>query len=728
MANILKKNLKVRVFVLFLAVSVVGVSILGGLAYLEGRLILQDQILRDFQSIGHSRENMLALLLDKSKTECLLLAGDRFIRETTDALIQEDAESQKLLSDLVSYMKEFLASNPGSVEYFITDMSGKIIASTDEKHGGIDRSKDEYFLEGKKGFHIKDVYLSDVTEKIGFVISGPLYSDTKEVLGVFGIRYGMDALNAITADRVGLGETGEIYIVNKDGIIITESRHEKDVVLKRKCESMPVKLWRAQKQEMGGTYPDYRGQLVLGASMGINLAKQFSGLDWVILAEIDDDEAYAPIQKLGLAILILGLVISFIIALIAYFIARSIANPIILIARMVQKVGEGDLTQDIADTKAEDEIGVLSKSFKQTIISLRSIVSQALSTAERVSSSSQELSSSAQEMNATAEEVASTVQQIAKGAKTTAQRVEETSKVMEQMNASVGQVATSAQSAAGASAQANQSAQEGGKAAKEAVEKMNRIYETVTASGAVVKKLGERSEQISDIINVITGIADQTNLLALNAAIEAARAGEAGRGFAVVAEEVRKLAEGSAKAADQIGKLIKEIQKETLDAVGAMQAGSKEVTEGRVIIAKAGDALNEIIKVVENTASMVEQISAASQQMSAGTKQVVKSVDEIASTAEESASATEEASASTEEMTASMQEMSASAQELAEMAINLRDVVAKFKVTETGGGLKPAAPPKEEKIFTPKKNVLAEKLAARSQKPEVRSQKSENRA
>lgn len=390
----------------------------------------------------------------------------------------------------------------------------------------------------------------------------------------------------------------------------------------------------------------------------------------------------------------------------------------------MQKVGEGDLSQDIADTKAEDEIGVLSKSFKQTIISLRNIVSQALSTAERVSSSSQELSSSAQEMNATAEEVASTVQQIAKGAEITAQRVEETSKVMEQMNVSVGQVATSAQSAASASAQANQSAQQGGQAAKEAVEKMNRIYETVTASGAVVKKLGERSEQISEIINVITGIADQTNLLALNAAIEAARAGEAGRGFAVVAEEVRRLAEGSAKAADQIGRLIKEIQKETLEAVGAMQAGSKEVAEGREVIAKAGEALNEIVKVVESTASMVEQISAATQQMSAGTKQVVKSVDDIASTAEESASATEEASASTEEMTASMQEMSASAQELAEMAVNLRDVVGKFKVTETGSAPKSTIQPKEEKFAAAKKSALTGKLEVdRKRSEELRHQK-----
>ncbi len=345
----------------------------------------------------------------------------------------------------------------------------------------------------------------------------------------------------------------------------------------------------------------------------------------------------------------------------------------------VRVVSNGDLSNPLLDQKIP---GVLGDVFSQMVRDLNGIVTQVLITAERVSASSQDLSSTAQEMNATTEEVSTTVQQIAKGAETTAQRVEETSKIMEQMNVSVSQVAISAQAAADASVQASQSAQKGGELAKDAVNKMNKIYETISGSAVVVKKLSDRSEQISEITDVITDIADQTNLLALNAAIEAARAGEQGRGFAVVAEEVRKLAEGSAKAADQIAKLIKEVQKETKQAVEAMDMGSKEVAEGREVVIKAGTALNEIIKVVENNASMVEQISAATEQMSAGTKQVVKSVDDIASTAEEAASATEEASASTEEMTASMQEMAASAQELAEMGINLRELVGKFKVGE----------------------------------------------
>lgn len=382
----------------------------------------------------------------------------------------------------------------------------------------------------------------------------------------------------------------------------------------------------------------------------------------------------------------------------------SITKPLSVLVKATEAMAGGDLTREL-NIQREDEIGDLAKSFGVMGVNLKSIVGQLLTTAFHVSSSSEELSAASEEMNNTTQEVSSTVQQIAKGAQVTAQRVEEASKVMEQMNASVSQVASGAQQAASASVQARQAAQKGNDASEETMAKMNSIFNTIMASAQVVKKLGTRSEEINEIVSVITDIADQTNLLALNAAIEAARAGEAGRGFAVVAEEVRKLAEGSAKAADQIAGLIKEIQKETGQAVDAMEAGSKEVAEGKEVVNESGKALKEIVKVVEHTASMVEQISAASEQMAAGTKQVVKAVDDIASNAEETAAATEEAAASTEEMTSSMEEMTTSAQELADMADRLRELGKKFK---TG-----------EKLEEPVSHLVSEPVLEERRKPLV---------
>lgn len=336
-------------------------------------------------------------------------------------------------------------------------------------------------------------------------------------------------------------------------------------------------------------------------------------------------------------------------------------------------IAQGDLTQEITSK------GDLANAFNTMTKNLRELVIKVLQTASHVSVSSQQLSSSAQQINATTQEVSSTVQQIAKGAEATAQRVEETSKVMEQMGSAVSQVATSSQQTAAAATQANSSAQSGGEAIKETVKTMEKIFGATGSSSVVVKKLGEKAEEIGKIVNVITGIADQTNLLALNAAIEAARAGEAGRGFAVVAEEVRKLAEGASKSSDEIGSLIKEANKDIESAVKSMEDTNKEVTQGKEIVLKAETAFAEILKAAGNAATMVQQVSAATQQMAAGSKQVVKSIDEIASSAEEAASATEQASASTEEMTASMEEMAASAQELANMSIELRELVGNFK-------------------------------------------------
>ncbi len=683
MANILRRSLKARVFVIFLLVSIAAVSILGAVSYFAGRAALRHAISESYTNITSVTESAVGQFLDASHVEFALVAGDYHIADLTEKIVKKDPDSAALLKELIAYGKGFLTANPDTAEFFILDMSGEIIASTQEKQMGIDESNDEYFTKGQKEVYIKDVYKSNTTGEIGFVISGPLVAvHSKELLGVFCIRYDMKGINAITADRTGMGKTGETYIVNRDGTRITESRFDKDSVLKQKVESEPVRLWRSQKKDMTGQYADYHGQMTLGASMGEDLLKKHPELGWLVLSEIDADEAFAPVQKLGLAILVLGIIISIVVATIAYLIAQNIANPIGKIAAIVQKVGEGDLTQDVPESNAQDEIGILSKSFRATVISLRNIVSQVIHSAERVSSSSQELSSTAQEMNATTEEVSSTIQQIAKGTETQAQKVEETQKVMEQMSASVSQVSKSAQAAAGQGSRAADAAQKGGEAVKQTRRKIEEVFNAIVSSNDMIKKLGQRSDQIGDIVDVITNIADQTNLLALNAAIEAARAGEYGRGFAVVAEEVRKLAEASAKSADEIARLIRDIQKETVQAVSNMEESSKGAGDVRDMSGKVAEALDAIIKNTESVATMIEQVSAASQQQAAGTAQVSKSVGDIASVAEESASATQEASASTEEMTASMEEMAASAQELADMGMTLWDLVSKFKTGE----------------------------------------------
>jgi len=397
-------------------------------------------------------------------------------------------------------------------------------------------------------------------------------------------------------------------------------------------------------------------------------------LDW---SKVEEAMNGAKIRSILIALVSLCVISLMIIILLR----KLVINPINALVKAAEPASKGDLTKKVP-VESNDEIGMLARAFNEIIRSLHDMVSHIRDMASKVSSFAQEISTSSKEMNASTQEISSTIQKIAKGVTTQAKRVEDTSRLMDDMATSVKKVAENAQSATKASEQSLQQAQSGGGSTGQAVEKMNKISQTVTNAAMVVQSLGEKSEQIGQITETITSIADQTNLLALNAAIEAARAGEAGRGFAVVAEEVRKLAEGSAEAARRIGSLIKGIQAETPKAVSAIEAGTREVSEGALIVSRVSDSLAEIIDAAKLSASLIKEITIATNSQLANADMIVKAVDEVAVVAEESASATEEASSSAEEQTASMEELTASAEELARLALDLQSMVDKFKLLE----------------------------------------------
>ena len=224
------------------------------------------------------------------------------------------------------------------------------------------------------------------------------------------------------------------------------------------------------------------------------------------------------------------------------------------------------------------------------------------------------------------------------------------------------------------------------------IKKMQEIQKVVVESAKVIESLGKRSEEIGEIVSVITNISDQTNLLALNAAIEAARAGDQGRGFAVVAEEVKNLAEDSREAAERIAKMIKEVQSETAKAVEAMHRGTKETAEGMQFVEMTGKAFGDIQGLAATTTAGVVEIANLMNSQKEGTQRAAKSVDGIASIAEETASASEESAASTEELTASMEDMTARAQALSEMSVNLQKIAGQFNI----GTVEESAPAKAE--------------------------------
>ena len=248
------------------------------------------------------------------------------------------------------------------------------------------------------------------------------------------------------------------------------------------------------------------------------------------------------------------------------------------------------------------------------------------------------------------------------------------------MSAGIQQAAASSNQVFEHSARAVDKAKEGDKSVVKAISQMAHIEQTVNNSAQVVARLGERSKEIGQIVDTISGIAGQTNLLALNAAIEAARAGEQGRGFAVVAEEVRKLAEQSQEAAKHIAALISEIQGDTDKAVVAMGEGTREVKIGTEVVTTAGKAFEEIATLVTNVSGEVKKVSAVMQQMADGSQQIVTSMKEIDGYSKAAVGQAQTVSAGTEEQAASMEEIASSSQSLAKLAQDLNVAVSKFRI------------------------------------------------
>ncbi len=349
------------------------------------------------------------------------------------------------------------------------------------------------------------------------------------------------------------------------------------------------------------------------------------------------DRTYKEIAAARNKALFIGLFYTAVLGLLAFLIARMISRPLKLLSRATAKIAEGNLADSEGGYAGADEIGQLSRDFGNMRENLRQLTANLKDKGLKLGSAARQLTASAEQSSCAAAEMASTITETASTAN----------------NMTVNMQAVEEQAAGAA-----KTAGEGKKTLVQMADNIGRITETSRIIAGNINELAEKTRNISQMTNIITQIADQTNLLALNAAIEAARAGEAGRGFAVVAEEVRNLADQSSRAAKEIMTLTKTIDKWTHQVVEASRASEKEIDEGAGSVLEAGRSFESII-------SAIEKLSVNIQEAAQGINQVDSALQDIAAT--------------TEEQSAASQEVGASAETLNKMAIELQEIIDRFK-------------------------------------------------
>lgn len=313
---------------------------------------------------------------------------------------------------------------------------------------------------------------------------------------------------------------------------------------------------------------------------------------------------------------VIAAVVSVVLVIAAMLIVLSITRGLNDVVARLREIatGDGDLTRRV-NADRRDELGQLGKAFNVFVEKVHDLVAAVGGASTEVAQASTQ--------------IGLCMGQMAKAMQAEQTRAQQISAAAEEMNASVAQVAMKAKEATASSANAGEVARDGGEVVSQTVTDIQMISDAVKEASSGIEGLLRRSEQIGEVVNVINEIADQTNLLALNAAIEAARAGEHGRGFAVVADEVRKLADRTTTATDEIAQSIGAIQKETADAMDRMNRGRERVESGVGRAAKAGDALQSIVATSTDVSQIIRAIAASSREQAEASEEVSRAITEI---------------------------------------------------------------------------------------------------
>jgi methyl-accepting chemotaxis protein len=627
-------------------------------------------------------------------------------------VIANNAQINPIGTELHSFKETF----PYHVEVFVTDKFGANVAATG-------RTSDYYqadegwwqaaYNNGDGAVYIGDPEYDESAGMTAVNIGLPIKNTEGEVIGVIRTTLNIQAILDIVSG-ITVGQTGHAKLVDKNGVIIADPDLERvgDVLGEglQMTGSMIDSLshWHTGEEDDGT--PVIVGHSQLTLTEGIEAIER---LGWMTLVLIESSEALAPVTATVRIAIVSAVVATLAATGAAILMTRGLTRQIRDIMDLLSSIGVGDFdartpvrandemgklavalnamldntltliqtreerdTMQSSVTKLLEEVsgvadgdltveaevtadmtGAIADSFNYMITQLRDIISDVQAATLQVSSS--------------ASEIRVSTEHLSQGSEVQAGRLVETSAAVDDMALSIQQVSQNAATSAEVGSQALTSAQQGVLAVENTIKGMARIRDQVQETAKRIKRLGEGSQEIGEIVQLIGDFADRTSILALNASIQAASAGEAGKGFAVVAEEVERLAEQSTGATKRIESLIRTIQNETNEAVAAMEATTKEVVDGSILAEEAGHALSEIGTVSTRLSELIESISIASQEQARGSEGIAKSVSEIAEVTQQTAAGTKQAAVSISN--------------LANLADGLRASVSAFKLPDGDG-------------------------------------------
>ncbi|HOO74921.1 MAG: methyl-accepting chemotaxis protein [Thermotogae bacterium] len=526
-----------------------------------------------------------------------------------------------------------------------------------------------WYKDGKSNpdkFVITEPYVDMLTNSL-LISTVKALKVSGKVTGVFGLDLDMEILSEILSENI-LYSSQYSFVINSEGNAIIHpdvSRIGMDV----------------SGQDFYTKVNSDNGHIEYAYDKTDKIAyyQKMKSTGWIFYTVVDKKEVEKePLSGLFLNLIITGIFTVVIILIAIYLTKKVISKPLKNMSELVEKFGKGDLTTDF-NYNSKDEIGIIAGSLESMRKKIKDTIGEIKNSSEKTQVSASELSSVSSELSALSEELSSQVQNISESSENVSSNVDIVSNGVSEIAESANLISKSAQELSQAAGNTTEAAEGGVKSIKSVSKTIGEARTQSKDTETNVKELRDKAENVGKIIDTINSITEQTNLLALNAAIEAARAGEAGKGFAVVADEIRKLAEESSKATDQIAMILGEIKDKSIKVNNATLKNVEIIETIDDEMEKISEQFDKIQKMVINMNAGIESLTATSEEQSASTQEMSSSMNDVVSVISDITHQLSESTKALNEQTQGIININENAEKLSEMADNLNEQIKYFK-------------------------------------------------